>query len=139
MFKFVKSLDGAKGLPYIAKAAAGTYHVGTALYLDNGVAKVATGAAFVQYIAQENKTLSAEDELIVLPVTGGMIFEAPISAFSASTQKTGLTVTIHTDGEKVTASAPGSGSAANGGAYIYDTLGAAAAGDKILVRLGYYH
>lgn len=139
MFKFSRALDGSVPTPRIITAGDGTYRIGTALYLTGGVAEIATGANVVAYISLENKTLAADGELMVYPVTPGMIFEAPISAYSSTTQKHGLTVTLHTDGEKVTATAPASGASAGGGAFIFDMQSAAVAGDKILVRLGFFH
>lgn len=148
MFKFVRSLDGSYLQPRTVKAVAGTYKTGMALKIGNGVAAAASGNVKVTLIALENKTLDSEGELIVADVTHGMIFEAPISAFSASTQKVGASVTIHTDSLGVTATAAAtlyastaSGSYSSGseigafsGACIYDMGGAAAAGDVIHIR-----
>lgn len=137
MFEFVKSLDCAVPLTSKAAAAAGTYEIGMALKIASGKLTKASGTDVVTHICAQNVTLSAEGELVAYPVTGAMLFEVPTSAFSASTQVVGLKVTLATDGKRITATAAEGGSKA--GAYIVDTMSAAAAGDKMLVRLNYYN
>lgn len=145
MFKFVRSIDGSYLQPQTVNAAAGTYEVGMALKYDAGVVKAATANDHVRFVCMENTKLTAAGALTVAPVTSGMIFEAPITAFSATTQKPGLSVTIHTDSLKVTATAATAMYASSGtsfagvairtaaGVEIVDMLDAAAAGDKIHV------
>lgn len=143
MFKFVRSLDGSYLQPQAVTATAGTYHVGEALQLSAGNVSLASGNSRVRFVCMEDKTLTAAGELLAAPVTTGMIFEAPITAFSASTQKPGLSVTVHTDGLKVTATAATAMYASSGtsfssvamptfvGAQVVDVCDAVAAGDKI--------
>lgn len=148
MFKFVRSLDGSYLQPRTLNAAAGTYKVGMALKLDGGAAKAATGDTKAVLLCMENKTLSAAGDLIVADITPGMIFEAPISAYSASVQKPGASVTIHTDSLGVTATSVATPYASSTsasystavalpaatGARIYDMGGASAANDVIHVQ-----
>ena len=137
MFEFVKSLDCAVPQTSRHVAASGTYEIGMALKIASGKLTKASGTDVATHICAENAKLTADGEIVAFPVTPAMIFEVPISAYSATTQVAGLKVTLATDGKRVTATAAENGSKA--GAYIVDLQNAAAVGDKILVHLNYYN
>ena len=112
--------------------------------------KKATGDCTVEYIALEDKTAkTAGEKVLCYRVLPQMIFEVPLASYSASVHVAGAAVQIHTDGLRLGAAAASGLSAtttaANStyttkvsqktGAVIVDTEGAAAANDKVLVRL----
>ena len=152
MFNYVNSIDVTLPNNTLVTAGSGTYHIGDALKIASGKYALATGDVAVEAICLEDKTLSADGDLHVMMVTDGMLFEVPIQAYSSSYTKVGSRVTIHTDSAQVTATLStvlyGSGASASWGsaaalggstgAYIVDTQGASAAGDKVIVRLNYF-
>lgn len=125
---------------------------GMAMYMDTAAhtLKKATGDCTVEYIALEDKTAkTAGEKVLCYRVLPQMIFEVPLASYSASVHVAGAAVQIHTDGLRLGAAAASGLSAtttaANSayttkvsqktGAVIVDTEGAAAANDKVLVRL----
>lgn len=149
-FKFVKSNDAGFMEPTRMVAGDGTYAIGTALYIASGVLEVASGNVKATHISLENKVLSADGELLVYPVTPGMIFECPVEDYDATYHAVGLIAQFHTDGAQITDAAGGveyvaatSGGAVTAaglshtGALIVDMRGAAADGDKVWVRLAH--
>ena len=109
-----------------------TYTVGEALVVTNGALAKASGGVAAKYIAAESYAApsSGARKLRCYRITPDMLFEAPISAYSASTQKVGAKVTFGTDGLTLTATA-----AEAGGAEIVDLGNASQKGDKITVFL----
>lgn len=109
-----------------------TYTVGQALVVSSGALTGASGAVEAKYVAAETYTAPASGarKLRCYRITPDMVFEAAISAYSASAQKVGAKLQFATDGLTLTATA-----AETGGAEIVDLNGAAKVGDKILVFL----
>lgn len=147
-FKFVKSSDGSFIEPTRMKAGDGTYAVGTALRIVSGVLEIASGNVKATHISLENKTLATDGELLVYPVTPGMIFEVPVEDIDATIHAVGKCAQFFTDGAQITDAAAGveyvaatSGGAvttaglSHTGALIIDMRGAAADGDVVWVRL----
>lgn len=135
MFSVAKILGGRQNVPETLElpvTAGKTYTVGEALVVTSGALAQASGAAKVKYISMENYTAPATGarKLRCFRVTPDMLFEVPLSAYSATTLKVGATMTIGADGLTVTATA-----AEGTGAEIVDLGDAAKAGDKILVIL----
>lgn len=125
---------------------------GMALYMDTAAhtLKKAGGDCTAEYIALEDRTAKAAGEkLLCYRVLPQMIFEVPLSSYSASVHAPGAAVQIHTDGLRLgTAAASGLSAVTTAadsayttkvthkaGAVIVDMQGASAAGDKVLVRL----
>lgn len=146
MFQLIKIEYGRDNIPepMLLPATEGvTYTVGTALYLDKTKHSLAvvSGDTTAEYIALEDKTAKAGEKLLCYRVFPQMVFEAPITEGNASAVTVGARVQFSADGKGLTATAATgmtiSGSAvkmALGGTVI-DTMGAKAAGDKLLVRL----
>lgn len=109
-----------------------TYTVGEALVVTNGALAKASGGVVAKYVAAESYVAPSTGarKLRCYRITPDMLFEVPLTAFSASTVKVGARVTFGTDGLTLTATA-----AEAGGAEIADTCEAAKAGDKITVFL----
>lgn len=155
MFTLQKIEYGRTNIPepcLMPAANAQQVTVGMALTMDASthLLKKATGDCTAEYIALEDKaTASAGEKILCYRVLPQMIFEVPLAAYSASAHVVGARIQLHTDGLRL-GSAAASGIAATTslsgsvytttvtqklGAVIVDTLGAAAAGDKVLVRL----
>lgn len=138
-FKLERQLAGQSNapemfieLPYGSSSSA-TFKAGTAVRLNSGVVTKCSGDVKGEFIvAQDVSVAAATDKIKVYKVLPTMVFEVPLSAYSATYDKVGARVTFYSDGAKVTATA-----ATNDGAYIVDTKGAKAAGDKVLVMMGY--
>lgn len=135
MFVISKILGGRQNVAEtleIPCAAGQTYTVGEALVVSGGVLAKAAGAVKAKYVAAETYTAPATGarKLRCYRITPDMIFEAPLSAYAASTLKVGATVTFGTDGLTLTATA-----AEAGGAEIVDLCNATKVGDKIAVFL----
>lgn len=134
-FKTIKILSGRANVPetLILPAKSGeSFSVGQALTISGGALSGASGDTDVFYISLENlDNATADAKLACCRVTPDMLFEVPVSAYSASVQKLGAHVTISSDGLEVTATAASSGF----GAEIVDLNSAAAAGDKIICAL----
>lgn len=135
MFAIVKILGGRQNVAETLElpcSGGKSYTVGEALVVTSGALTVASGAVKPTYIAAESYTAPSTGarKLKCYRVTPDMIFEVPISAYSASNQKVGASVQIGTDGLTLTATA-----AETGGAEIVDLCGASKAGDKIQVFL----
>lgn len=132
MFRLVKIKNGRCNQPEPEKlgaTASETYTLGEALVLSGGAVTKCGVTAKPTYIAGEDYTApeSGARRVTVYPVSADMIFEAPLTAAP----------TALTDGSAVTLSADGLGVTAtttSGVATIVDLAGAAASGDKILVR-----
>lgn len=135
MFKIEKYLGGRGAYPdpvEIPVTAGASFMPGQALVLDGGVGKLATGDVKVAFVS--TMKLTAEDstagkKLLCYKVDGNTVFRAPLSAYG-STVTVGAALTVASTGDGITATA-----ASTGGAKVLDTLGAAAAGDCILVSL----
>ncbi len=131
MFRLIKILNGRTNQAepcFLASTASEAYSLGEALTLADGTVTKCGATTRPAYIAQEDYTAPATGArpVSVFPVSADMIFECPLSA-----TPTGLVC-----GDKVTLSATADGVTAtktNGVATIIDPMGAAAAGDKILV------
>ncbi|MBP5209258.1 MAG: hypothetical protein J6125_00200 [Clostridia bacterium] len=150
MFDLKKIEYGRIGTPepVLAPAKSGaSYLPGMALCLDaesHALVK-ASGDVTVTHVCLEAKTAAAGDTVLCYRVTPQMVFEAPLSVYD-DTVVFGAALTIASDGLRVTAT-PASGLVATVGeddavtvtntvgAIICDTQSAAAAGDRVLVRL----
>ncbi len=117
----------------------------------------ASGSARAEYIVMDDTaTTAAGGRVPLLPITPDMIFEVPLGAVAgtnanAQNRKAGMRVTLYTDsdadvGLKITDTAASARfttaeesnvntTTENFGALIVDANGAAAVGDKMLVRL----
>ena len=149
MFQLIKIEYGRDNVPEpmsLPVAASKTITVGMALVIDSTTHTLtpASGDCSVTHIALENKTTKAGDYLLCYAVYPQMIFEVPLSAYSASTQVLGAQLQIATTGNAITATAASgttlvssSGTAVTTkfGAKIINTLGAKAVGDRVLVKL----
>ena len=136
MFQLIKIEYGRDNVPEpmsLPVSAGKTITVGMALTIDSTTHTLtpAVGDMSVSYIALENKTTKAGDNLLCYAVYPQMIFEVPLSAYSATTQVLGAQLQIATTGDSITATA----TTTNYGAKIINTLGAKTAGDHVLVKL----
>lgn len=135
MFVIAKILGGRQNVAETLElpcTAGTTYTVGEALVVTNGALAKASGGVAAKYIAAETYTAPSTGarKLRCYRITPDMLFEAPLSAYSASTLKVGAKVTFGTDGLTLTATA-----AETGGAEIVDLGTASKTGDKITVFL----
>ena len=136
MFQLIKIEYGRDNVPEpmsLPVSAGKTITVGMALTIDSTTHTLtpAVGDMSVSYIALENKTTVAGDYLLCYAVYPQMIFEVPLSAYSATTQVLGAQLQIAATGDAITATAVST----KYGAKIINTLGAKAAGDHVLVKL----
>lgn len=85
-----------------------TPKVGMALVMTDGVLAMATGATKPQYLAMTTKSAAcaAGDIIPVIRVQPDLVLETTFAADAAAVQL-GSKVTIHTDGEQVTATTEG--------------------------------
>ena len=80
-----------------------TVTVGMALAYSSGHLVKATGTTKPEYISMVNATVATDGDLIpVVRVSPDIVFEVPCAADN-SASAVGTKVTIHTDGEQVTA------------------------------------
>lgn len=136
MFEIAKILSGRQNVPETLEMptlGGEKYSVGEALVISSGAVTKAAGDVDVKYISMENYAApsSGARKLKCFKVLPDQLYIVKTSAFSSSTQKPGLSVTISSDGLGVTATATSS----SFGAEIVDTNGAVASGDKIYVVL----
>ncbi len=133
MFKIAKILNSGKSVPETVKlpvTASTDYSAGSAVALSGGKAAACTATVKPLYIIAADFKAGDGDYVTAFPVTPDLILEAPVSAAPTSL-KVGSTVTLSVSGSEavgVTATTT------DGVAKIYDLCGAAAAGDKMLVR-----
>ena len=132
MFRLVKIQNGRCNQPEPQKlgvTASETYTFGEALVLTAGALTKCGATAKPTYIAGEDYTApeSGARRLTVYPVNGDMIFETAFTAAPTSLTD-GSVVTLSADGLGVTATTT------SGVATVVDLAGAAAVGDKVLVR-----
>lgn len=132
MFRLVKIQNGRCNQPEPQKlgvTASETYTLGETLVLTAGALTKCGATAKPTYIAGEDYTApeSGARRLTVYPVSGDMIFETAFTAAPTSLTD-GSVVTLSADGLGVTATTT------SGVATVVDLAGAAAVGDKVLVR-----
>ena len=132
MFRLVKIQNGRCNQPEPQKlgvTASETYTLGEALVLTAGALTKCGATAKPTYIAGEDYTApeSGARRLTVYPVSGDMISETAFTAAPTSLTD-GSVVTLSADGLGVTATTT------SGVATVVDLAGAAAVGDKVLVR-----
>lgn len=111
---------------YMETSAIGAIHVGTALVLSNGKLAKCTGTSQPDYISMYDGTVASGDIIPVIKVTENTRFLTTFAA-SATSIKVGNRVTIHTDGEQVTATTTG------GVAQVDEIRGAGASGSEVIV------
>ena len=132
MFNLVKIENGRMNVPepeYFNAVSGTEIQVGQALTLDGGVLKVlAAGTTKPEFISLGHVSASAaKREIPVARVNDEQVYEVPVSA-APTALKVGDKVTLTTDGLEVTATTT------SGVATIVNLKGAAAAGDKLLVK-----
>ena len=132
MFNLKKIENGRMNVPepeYFDAVSGTEIQVGQALTLDGGVLKVlAAGTTKPEFISLGYVSASAaKREIPVARVNDEQVYEVPVSA-APTALKVGDKVTLTTDGLEVTATT------ASGVATIVNLKGAAAAGDKLLVK-----
>lgn len=130
MFSFVKS-NGGHNFPAIVEkptTASTSYKVGDALALSDGALVLATGETVPEFICAEkyDAPASGQKDICVYPVYGFQEWKTTFAA-AATALKVGDKVTIHTDGEQVTATTT------KGVAEIVEILGTAI-GDSVVVK-----
>ncbi len=133
MFKLIRILHSGVNVPEPCRlpvTAETAYKAGSALKLTSGKADNCGATDAPAYIAAETLAADKKTTVLAYPITGGMLFETAVSA-----APTALTI-----GSKVTLNVSGSAAvgvtatATNGVATIVDLCGAAAAGDKVIVK-----
>lgn len=103
--------------------------IGEALVLASGKLTKCGATVKPEFIAMgEVSTTATERKVAVCRVDPNMVFEVPVTAAPTSLT-VGAKVTIHTDGASVTATTT------DGVVTIEDLNGAAAVGDKLVVRI----
>ena len=132
MFRLVKIRNGRGNQPEPEKlgaTASETYTLGEALVLSGGALTKCGATAKPTYIAGEDYTApeSGAPRVPANPDGGTMIFEVPLPPAPTSLTA-GSVVTLSADALGVTATTT------SGVATVVDLAGAAASGDKILVR-----
>lgn len=132
MFYLTRIENGRMNVPepvfYEAKAGEEIV-IGEALVLASGKLTKCGATVKPAFIAMGEVSAAAEKRNVaVCRVAANQLWEVPVSAAPTSLVA-GSKVTLHTDGLQVTATTSG------GTITIVDTLGAAAAGDKVLVRI----
>ncbi|MBO5789519.1 MAG: hypothetical protein J6R42_06210 [Clostridia bacterium] len=150
MFQLTKIEYGRDNIPepMLMPATAGTaYKTGMALKLNTTTHKLipATGDTTATYIALEDKVGVEGEMVLCYAITPQMIFEVPLSAYSATTVVIGGRLQFATDAQSLTSAAASTYTATTTsgtttitsclGGMIIDLLGAKAEGDKVLVRL----
>ena len=129
MFDFLRGNNNVT--PTIVKApttASTTYHVGDALVLSSGALVLATGTTKPTHISQSEYKAPATgmEDLPCLLVNSDMEFKTTFAATPTSIV-VGNKVTIHTDGEQVTATTT------SGVAEVVNKLGNAS-GSEVIVK-----
>lgn len=132
MFDIVKIENGRMNVPepeYFDAKSATEIQVGQALALSGGVlVPVTAGTTKPEFISLGYVSASAaKREIPVARVNDEQVYEVPVSA-APTALKVGDKVTLTADGLEVTATT------ASGVATIVNLKGAAAAGDKLLVK-----
>lgn len=132
MFNLVKIENGRMNVPepeYFDAKASTEIQVGQALALQNGVlAPVTAGTTKPEFISLAKLPASAaKREIPVARVNDEQVYEVSVTAAPTSL-KVGSKVTLSSDGTEVTATTT------DGVATIVNLKGAAAIGDKILVK-----
>ena len=134
MFRLIKILNGRtnQSEPIKLKTTAGVaYEFGSALSLNAGALINCTATTKPLFICGEDAAADEKSELTVYPIDANQIFEVPVSA-SPAALTVGASVTLAlTDGKATGVTA----TTASGVAQIFDLNSAAAAGDRILVRI----
>lgn len=132
MFNLIKIENARLNVPeplYYEVTASEAVSTGEALVLSAGKLTKCGATAKPQYIAIGSCTAAQSNRNIaVCRVEPNQIYEVPVTAAPTSLVP-GCLVTLHTDGLQVTATTT------SGVVTVVDTAGAAAAGDKILVRI----
>lgn len=131
MFRLIKIENARMNVPepeYLTATASEAITIGEALVLASGALTKCGATTKPTFIAMAGLSADATDRVIpVCRVEPNQIYEVETAA-DASAAVVGTKVTLHTDGLQVTATTT------SGVAEIVSTNGAAAAGDKILVR-----
>lgn len=131
MFNLVKIENGRMNVPepeYFDAKASTEIQVGQALALQNGVLAPVGGTTKPEFISLAKlPTSAAKREIPVARVNDEQVYEVSVTAAPTSL-KVGSKVTISSDGTEVTATTT------DGVATIVNLKGAAAEGDKILVK-----
>lgn len=133
MFKLIKILNSGINVPEVVRLKASaqkSYLAGEALVLSGGTAVAAGATVKPTFIAAANAPKGAS-EIAAYPVSSDMIFECTVSAAPTSLSR-GSVVTLKLDADSRAIGV--STTTESGVATVYDTLGAKAAGDKLLVR-----
>lgn len=135
MFKIVKLLNARVGIPEtlnVPVTSGVTYTAGTAVTLSSGAAVHCAATDAPKYIVAADADASKDAYVTVYPLLGDAIVEAPVSAAPTSL-KIGnkVTLTVNTAGEAIGVTA----TTTSGVAEIYSLCGAAASGDKLLLKM----
>jgi len=125
MFKLFKRNDATVPVVKEFPAAAGTYSVGEALVITNGLLTKASGSTTPTYISAGKGTLASGDTLAVNPVFEDKEWKTTLSV-TGSSLKVGEKVTIATDSAQVTATTT------NGVAEIIEIISSASGGEVIV-------
>ena len=104
------------------------HQVGQAMVMSGGKLALATGTKKPEFICNQQAKAACEagEMVAVTRVAGDIVYQPPLAAAGASL-KVGDKVTIHTDGEQVTATT-------EGGVAQIVRMGGTAAGDPVWVR-----
>ncbi|MGM9636682.1 MAG: hypothetical protein ACI3YK_01705 [Eubacteriales bacterium] len=113
---------------WLERSADVAYSAGTALVIYNGKAATPQSTMKPTHICLSNVKAGDGEILLAYYITPAMVFEVPLSDYTADNLVIGKKVDIAMSGQRVTSAIPGSV------ATIVDTCGAKAVGDKILVR-----
>lgn len=132
MFRLLKVENGRENVPnpvYHEVTAGEAVEIGEALVLNAGKLTKCGATTKPEFIANGVKSATDENrKLGVVRTEGNQVYEVPVSAVPTSL-KVGDKVTITTDGLQVTATTT------SGVITVENLNGAAAAGDKIIVRI----
>lgn len=132
MFKLLKIENARLNVPspvFHEVAASEAVEIGEALVLSSGKLTKCGATVAPEFIAMAALTATAEKrEIPVARVEKNQIYEVPVVAAPTSL-KAGDKVTLHTDGLQITATKT------DGVITVEDLNGAAAIGDKIIVRI----
>lgn len=132
MFRLIKIENARINVPepeYLDVTAAEAVSEGEALVLTSGKLKKCGATVAPQFIAMASLAADAEKRTIaVCRVEKNQVYEVPVSAAPTSLN-VGDKVTLNTDGLQVTATTT------SGVVTIVSLNGAAAAGDKVVVRI----
>ena len=132
MFKLIRIENARMSVPepqFYEATAGEAISLGEALVLAAGKLTKCGATTAPAFIAMGSVSADATARTVaVCPVAENQLYEVPVSAAPASLV-VGDKVTLHTDGMQVTATKT------DGVVTIVNTNGAAAAGDKIVVRI----